>query len=141
FPAHWSLWIPHQDNTSIGRRIHASADAANGFEIAFERNYNLDATSRHQILPLAQVLDHYVVDVKGDGSQLKDQIAYDYLEQVALSIPAPSRSLVSTSTQGPRQRVEIQNCQTWLRQVVAALVQNGAMDQAALQAADSAPKN
>ncbi|KAF2118705.1 hypothetical protein BDV96DRAFT_642883 [Lophiotrema nucula] len=142
FPAHWGLWVPSTDQPSIGKLLHASGDAATGFEIAFERNYDLGATTRrHQVLQLAQVLDHYVVDVKGDGSRTKDQIAHDYLEEVALSVPAPARSLVSATSQGPRQRVEIQNCQTWLRQVVAAFVQNGAMDQSALQTVDNAPKN
>ncbi|KAF2258102.1 hypothetical protein CC78DRAFT_479708 [Lojkania enalia] len=142
FPAHWGLWIPHIDNPNIGKLIHASGDAANGFIISFERNYNLGSTSRrHQILPVDQVLDHHVVDVKGDGSRSRDQTAHDYLEEVALSIPAPGRSLVSAATQGPRQRVVIQNCQTWLRAVVAALVQRGVMSQASLQVIDNAPKN
>ncbi|KAF1846886.1 uncharacterized protein K460DRAFT_49567 [Cucurbitaria berberidis CBS 394.84] len=142
FPAHWGLWIPHTDDPGVGKFLEASGDAAEGFNIAFERNYNLEATGRiHQVLRLAEMQDHLVVDVKGDGSQSTDQTVHDYLEQVALSVPAPSKSLVSATAQGPKQRVEIQNCQTWLRAVVAALVQNGVIDQAALQAVDSAPKN
>ncbi|OCK74426.1 hypothetical protein K432DRAFT_420310 [Lepidopterella palustris CBS 459.81] len=117
--------IPHVDNANVGKLIHASGDAAVGFQIQFERNYNLGATTRrHQIVPLAQVLDHYVLDVKGDGT-----LRHDYLEQVALSIPAPGRSSVSASTA------------TWLRQVVAALVQAGAMGQESLQIVDRTPKN
>ncbi|MCJ1254761.1 hypothetical protein MMC24_002577 [Lignoscripta atroalba] len=99
FPAHWCFWIPHADNTDVGKRIHASGDASNGFTIVFERNYDLRNTERrHQVVPLAQVLDHYVVDVKGNGSPSTDNTAYDYLEQVALSVPAPAGSLVSAST-------------------------------------------
>ncbi|KAF1943670.1 hypothetical protein EJ02DRAFT_433041 [Clathrospora elynae] len=142
FPAHWGLWIPSLNDPTVGKLLHAEGDAANGFEIVFKRNYALDATSRpHQSLPLAEVSDHHVVDVKGDGSRGSDSTAHDNLEQVLLSVPAPGASLVSSSSQGPRKRVQIQNCQTWLRAGVAALVQNGIMDQSALQTIDSAARN
>lgn len=99
FPAHWALWIPLTDNQSVGKLLHATGDAAAGFQVAFERNYDLGATTRrHQVLPLAQVSDQYVVDIKGDGSRSQDQIAYDYLEQVTLRIPPPTRSLVSATS-------------------------------------------
>ncbi|KAF2827132.1 hypothetical protein CC86DRAFT_466857 [Ophiobolus disseminans] len=143
FPAHWGLWIPQEDgDQNIGKLIHATGDARTGFQVAFKRNYDLGTTSRsYQLLPLAQVADQHVVDVKGDGSKGTDTIAHDYLEQVALSIPAPGRSLRSATSQGSRQRVDIQNCQTWLRAVVAALVQNGVIAEGALQVVDNAPKN
>ncbi|KAF2752611.1 hypothetical protein EJ05DRAFT_505899 [Pseudovirgaria hyperparasitica] len=143
FPAHWGLWVPQKDgDQNIGKLIHATGDARNGFEVAFKRNYDLGATSRsYQLLPLAQVADQHVVDVKGDGRTGTDTTVHDYLEQVALSIPAPGRSLRSATSQGSRQRVDIQNCQTWLRVVVTALVQNGVMAERALQVVDNAPRN
>jgi hypothetical protein len=100
FPAHWGLWIPQLDNPDVGKFIEAAGDAANGFDISFERNYDLGSTPRaYRKLPLADVLDQYVVDVRGDGSQSKDQTAHDCIEEVALSIPAPGRSLVSVAAQ------------------------------------------
>lgn len=100
FPAHWSLWIPSLNNPSIGKRLHTEGDAANGFEIIFERNYVLDATSRqHQSLPLAEIADRHLIDVDGDGSPSSDSIAHDNLEQVLLSVPAPGASLISNSSQ------------------------------------------
>ncbi|KAH7350432.1 hypothetical protein BKA66DRAFT_541213 [Pyrenochaeta sp. MPI-SDFR-AT-0127] len=142
FPAHWSLWIPHIDDTRVGKRIHAIGDAAAGFEIAFERNYNISTDDRSpQVVPLAQVSDHLVVDVRGDGNASVDQNAHDYLEETALSIPAPRKSLVSASVEGPRKRVHIQNCQTWLREVIVAFVNNKAMSADVLQTIDSAAKN
>ena len=100
FPAHWSLWIPHTDDSDIGKRIHATEDAASGFEIAFERNYNIGTDSRsHQVLRLAFVSDHYITDVKGDGSETVDHAAHDHLEQIALSVLAPEKSLISAATQ------------------------------------------
>jgi hypothetical protein len=100
FPAHWGLWIPSAADPKVGKFIHATGDAAKGFEISFERNYNISVTRRrHQILPIAQVLDQHVLDVVGDGSRSSDQTAHDYIEQVALSVPAPARSLTSASSQ------------------------------------------
>jgi hypothetical protein len=100
FPAHWGLWIPSLDDPTVGKRLHAPGDAANGFEIDFDRNYTLDATNRqYQSLVLAEVSNYHVVDVKGDGSRRSDSTAHDDLEQVLLSVPAPGASLVSSSSQ------------------------------------------
>jgi hypothetical protein len=101
FPAHWGLWVPQKDgDQNIGKLIHATGDARNGFQVAFKRNYDLGTTSRsYQLLPLAEVADQHVVDVKGDGKKGTDTTAHDYLEQVALSIPAPGRSLRSATSQ------------------------------------------
>jgi hypothetical protein len=100
FPAHWSLWIPSADNPDIGKRLHAIGDASAGFEIAFERNYDLTTDTRHyQILPLARVLDSHLVDVEGNGDPSTDQIAHDHIEDVVLSVSAPGRSLVAASSQ------------------------------------------
>jgi hypothetical protein len=99
FAAHWGLWIPSMGELDVGKYLHATGDAANGFQVAFKRNYDLSTSGRsYQLLELAQVLDDYIVDVKGDGSESEDQTAHDYLEEVALSIPAPDRSLVPATT-------------------------------------------
>lgn len=100
FPAHWGLWIPTLSDPTVGKVLHAEGDAANGFEIIFKRNYVPDATSRqHQFLPVAEVSDHHVMDVKGDGSLQLDSTAHDNIEQVLLSVPAPGASLVSSNSQ------------------------------------------
>lgn len=100
FPAHWSLWIPSLHNPTTGKRLHATGDAATGFTIVFERNYVMSADSRqHQCLPLADVSDHHVVDVNGDGSEGSDSIAHDDLERILLSVAAPGASLLSAGTQ------------------------------------------
>jgi hypothetical protein len=99
FAARWGLWIPSTNNPDIGKYLHATGDPANGLQVAFKRNYDLGDKSRpYQLLELAQVLDHYVVDVNGDGSESEDQTAHDYLEEIALNIPAPRRSLISATT-------------------------------------------
>ena len=110
FPAHWNLWIPSLNSSSIRKRLHAEGDAANRFEVVFERNYALDATSRqHQCLPLAEIADHHVIDVDGDGSPSSDSIAHDNFEQVLLGVPAPDASLVSNISQVRAQLFSSQN--------------------------------
>ncbi|KAF1912615.1 hypothetical protein BDU57DRAFT_372555 [Ampelomyces quisqualis] len=77
----------------------------------------------------------------GDGRKGTYTTAYYHFEQVTLSIPGPGRSLRSAASQGSGKRVDIQNCQTWLRAVVATLVQSGVMAEGAIQVVDNAPKN
>jgi hypothetical protein len=99
FPAHWGLWIPSLDDPALGKKLHVEGDAANGFEVLFQRNYAVDATTRqHETLLLAEVSDEHVVDVKGDGSPTSDSTAHDNLERILLSVPAPAASLVSSTS-------------------------------------------
>jgi hypothetical protein len=101
FPAHWSLWIPSLSDPTIGKRIQATGDALTGFTIAFERNYDIEATNRaHRLITLAEVDDIYVDDgdsCKG-GPESTDARPIDKLEKIALSVPAPGPSLVSSSS-------------------------------------------
>jgi len=100
FPAHWGLWIPSSNDPGVGKLLHAEGDAATGFDIVFKRNYALDSTTRkYTLLQVAEVSDQHVVDVTGDGSRGSDATAHDKLEQVLLGVPAPSASLVSSSSQ------------------------------------------
>lgn len=100
FPAHWSLWIPSLNNPITGKRLHATGDAANGFEVVFERDYNLDTESRsYQLLVVAEVSDTHVIDVEGNGSQGSDATAHDDVERVLLSVTPPGPSLVSSTSQ------------------------------------------
>lgn len=100
FPAHWALWIPSAIDPDIGKLLQASGDAVSCFQKDFERNYDIRTiTGRHQILQIAEVLDQYVIDVEGEESQSTDQTAYDYLEEIARSVPAPARILVPATSQ------------------------------------------
>jgi hypothetical protein len=98
FPAHWGIWIPSLTDPGVGRLINVEGDALVGFKHFFERNYDLGSTTRsYTLTTLGEAADNYVVDAPGNGEASKDQIANDYIEQVALSIPAPGPSLQSTS--------------------------------------------
>ncbi|KAL2683282.1 hypothetical protein Neosp_007752 [[Neocosmospora] mangrovei] len=104
FPAHWAIWIPSQSDPNVGKIVNAAGDVLTGFDITFERNYNISAESRpHQLISLGNVQDGHVVDVPGDGryrveSQSQgDLVAYDLIEEAGLNTPAPVKSLRSIS--------------------------------------------
>ncbi|KAI1093219.1 hypothetical protein F5B19DRAFT_154075 [Rostrohypoxylon terebratum] len=142
FPAHWSLWIPSTSNPNIGTRVHAQGDVATGFEICFERNYDIGQTSRkHEILPLADVDSAHVVDTPGDGSRSVDQEPRDKLETIALRIPAPGPSLLPFQSRTSGAKVEIKNCQTWLINVIREFHKEGIVDDNALRVIMSAPQH
>ncbi|KAI4647276.1 uncharacterized protein J4E79_010428 [Alternaria viburni] len=132
FPAHWGLWIPHPSSSDpqTGTYLNATGDAASGFSIEFERNYEIGADGRrHQLISLGDVADEHVVDVTGDGKWSVDQIARDRLEEVVLGVKPPGPSLVAADSK------------TWIRDAVAALVEAGIMDEEALRIVEKAPKN
>jgi hypothetical protein len=105
FPAHWSLWIPSdrisQNQVAIGKIIHVTGDSRQGFVHEFKRNYELDGTGRaYGILPFGSVSESTdVVDVVGNEEFSTDNVASDIIEEYALAVPAPEKSLRSASTE------------------------------------------
>lgn len=94
FPAHWTLWIPTEANPQIGKGIHVTGDAVNRFQHEFKRNYDLSEEDRaHRLFLLAQVDDRWIADVPADGSFSVDTTPADDVETIALSMPAPGKSL------------------------------------------------
>ncbi|KAJ4314364.1 hypothetical protein N0V84_008944 [Fusarium piperis] len=147
FPAHWVIWIPSQSDLKIGKVINAAGDVLTGFDITFERNYNIAEESRpHQVILLGQVDDAHIVDVPGDGSYRAESesqgnlVAWDPIEEAGLNTPAPVKSLRPVSSSS-HSRVEIRNCQTWVREVVEKLVESDIMNESALETVWNAPKN
>jgi hypothetical protein len=101
FPAHWGLWIPHLSTKTpqTGTYLNATGDAATGFGIEFERNYELGADGRrHQLISLGDVADEHVTDAIGDGMWFIDQIARDRVEEVVLGVKPPGPSLVAADS-------------------------------------------
>ncbi|KAI0912565.1 hypothetical protein F4823DRAFT_178302 [Ustulina deusta] len=142
FPAHWALWVPSEADPTIGKRIHAEGDAATGFRLSFDRNYDITQESRkHETLALAEVGAGLVLDTPGDGVNSVDAEPRDAVEIVAANVPPPGPSLVSSSASSRGTRVEIKNCQTWLFEVVSALHVEGILDGQAVEVIKTAPKN
>ncbi|TVY14659.1 hypothetical protein LARI1_G005936 [Lachnellula arida] len=143
FAAHWALWIPSYEEEVIGKTgkiINVQGSPSEGFAHEFERNYDLASeTRRHSVKLLSLVDSKNIIDTTGDYST--DNTAIDILESSALTIKAPGPSLRSAEEHGVKTRVELKNCQTWLRQFVSKLVENGTFSKDALVELDNAPKN
>ena len=160
FPAHWSLFIPSKADPNVGKIIHAIEDALTGFQLEFKRGYDTVATSsRKTVLDLCTTDGVNVVD--GPTERSTDQTPIDNIESKAAIIPVPGKILRSANSavstdrnllgvgsgwplvmilQEPT-RVEVKNCQTWLRMVVEALIHDHIFPPEALVAIDAAPKN
>ncbi|KAF2789067.1 hypothetical protein K505DRAFT_285057 [Melanomma pulvis-pyrius CBS 109.77] len=123
FAAHWALFLPTHTNSKIGKRIHADGSPASGFEVLFESEYDIrECTQSYEVIELGVVED-------AD------------LERIARSVNAPGKSLISVSGTGPRRRIEVKNCQTWLTEVVRRMVDSGVIQNEALRHIEDAPKN
>ncbi|KFY16625.1 hypothetical protein V491_05279 [Pseudogymnoascus sp. VKM F-3775] len=146
FPAHWALWLPYYTNgseESVGKYINILGDSSTGFSLDIRRAYDLTTTSskKSQIL-LCQVDAHHIVDVADPWSPKSTPV--DAVEQVASNVHPPGTSLRSAGSadgSGLRPRIEVKNCQTWLREVVVALAGNETFPNEAIGVLDQAPKN
>ncbi|KDR78330.1 hypothetical protein GALMADRAFT_94990 [Galerina marginata CBS 339.88] len=142
FRSHWALWIPVlESNEKMGKKIHVTGNPHVGFEHEFMRNYCIEDTTRKlNLIKLANVDSKYVVDVPGDGTLSTDTGAADEIEKIALTVTPPSKSLRSASST-PGKKVQIKDCQTWMREFVEALISEQVFPISALEILDTAPKN
>ncbi|CAL1700018.1 unnamed protein product [Somion occarium] len=130
FKAHWALYaIETNGNSTENWLIHVEGEPSSGFthdikkyDIAFSRRSH----HVHSLLGGAHIT----------ASQLKGIL------DVATSIPAPGKSLRSASSAGrPQGRVRLENCQTWLTQVVEGSIQQNYLPPEALTALHQVPMN
>ncbi|KDN48240.1 hypothetical protein RSAG8_02832, partial [Rhizoctonia solani AG-8 WAC10335] len=128
FPAHWALWIPSPSQPKIGKIINAVGDPSSGFVREIERQFNLANASG----AISTVSAH-----DSSGPEPVDEV-----EKIASGISPPEKSLNSAqNSKLPVGRVEIKNCQTWLREFVCALVEHGICEAEAIDVLDRAPRN
>jgi len=94
FPSHWGILVPSSDGSNAGTLINVIGDPSVGFEHEFKRDYGGEEDARRvsKTLLLGKVASEHVGDRKGVG-QNTDGIPNNTLEDVALSIPPPSKSL------------------------------------------------
>ncbi|KAF7973079.1 hypothetical protein HWV62_16274, partial [Athelia sp. TMB] len=139
FPAHWAMYIPSQCS---GKLINVRGDPGLGFWHEFERNYDPNCTrDKKTLLHLCDVKDKHLLDVPGDGNPSIDTNAVDDIERVALCLNPPPKTLRSLDTPTVSGKITIQNCQTWMYQLVEALVEANIMPVVALEVLDGAPRN
>ncbi|RYP18540.1 hypothetical protein DL767_009814 [Monosporascus sp. MG133] len=145
FPAHWSMWVPYRGSdggvSKRGIRLHVTGDSRNGFAHDFDRAYDLDEDDRRpRVMAAGRIEERDVADPPTpEGASAYE--AYNRLERVALSIPAPRPSMRAASSNAVRTRVALQNCQTWMADFVRALVDQGLIEQSAQTVLDECPKN
>ncbi|KAI9059068.1 hypothetical protein FKP32DRAFT_1596724 [Trametes sanguinea] len=140
FKAHWSVLVPDRGTTTRGTRIHVTGSLSAGFEHEIIRGYDVEATGRtHSIIPLGTVTAEALrTIVSVDPEDTKT--ASNRLEEIALETPAPGPSLRSSAS-GAKGRIEVQDCQFWLKRYVAALVEQGILSPTAIDVLAAAPEH
>lgn len=146
FAAHWSFFItdfPFYDASSkrfeepkTGRRIHVSGDRLNGFSLEFIRDYDISKHRSVRKYAIAIVSsaglyhsnsynneDHgtFMQKDEDEGGGYVDNRPLDDFEKVCVEVEAPGPSLNRVSDGGKRVKMEVKDCQWWVRQVVRAL--------------------
>ena len=93
FPSHWGILVPSSEGSNTGTMINVIGDPSTGFEHEFKRDCGGgDARRVSETLLLGTVASEHVKGRK-DVGQNTDDIPNNRLEDVALSIPPPSKSL------------------------------------------------
>lgn len=93
FPSHWGILVPSSEGSNTGTLINVIGDPSVGFEHEFKRDCGgEDARRVSKTLFLGKVASEHVKDRK-DVGQNTDDVPNNTLEDVALSIPPPSKSL------------------------------------------------
>jgi len=96
FPSHWGVLVPSSRGTDAGTLINAIGDPSAGFEHDFKRDYGGEDTRRvAKTLLLGKVAFEHAKDRKEVG-QSTDNVPNNTLEDVALSVPPPYKSLRSS---------------------------------------------
>ena len=93
FPSHWGVFVPSSKGSDTGRLINVIGDPSVGFEHEFKRDYGKeDARRVSKTILLGKVASEHARDRK-DMGQNTDDIPNNTLEDIAISIPPPSKSL------------------------------------------------
>lgn len=140
---------PDHKQTWLGRRIHVTGDRLNGFAYEMIRSYDVKkhrGVDAERQFPIGSIDRKHLI-VQGDlstveprghaggvvkdadeGGGFVDNEARDDLERCCAHVTAPGPSLndsLQPLHNGKRLKVEVKDCQWWVRQVVQELVQRG----------------
>lgn len=124
FAAHWSFFLPHNEgNLDLGDRIHATGDRLNGFQYEHIRDYLPKDDSRYpNAFPVGRVS---VAALQGTEPDNREGSLFDL---TCRDVPVPGPGLNSAAAGGgaPKRR-EVRDCQWWIKQAVARLVEDGVL--------------
>ena len=93
FPSHWGVFVPSLVGSDTGTLINVIGDPSIGFEHEFKRDYGGEDTRRvSKTLLLGEVASEHSKG-RNEAGQNIDNVPNNTLEDIALSIPPPSKSL------------------------------------------------
>lgn len=130
FAAHWSFFLPSSADSFIGDRLHATGDRLNGFQYEYIKDYNPKGDSSpptaYAIGRVSSAVCRGSVNSPDEQSSLLDQTCRE------VPVPGPSLNRVAHAEKAtgqpreiPKRSREVQDCQWWIKQAVAHLVEQG----------------
>lgn len=140
FAAHWSFWIPHLDasgqESDTGDRIHVTGDRLNGFQYEYVREYDVREDERRPnsfaigLISTASVSEKAEDDQDTLGVAAEKTDAFNSFDRACREVQAPGPSLnkvtltdAGKATGPPSRKSEVKDCQWWIKQAVARLVE------------------
>ncbi|KAF2210191.1 hypothetical protein CERZMDRAFT_91194 [Cercospora zeae-maydis SCOH1-5] len=159
FAAHWSFFLPdskgydsiskRHEESPLGRRIHVAGDRLHGFKLEMIREYDV---SKHRGVasrkfPIGIVPGRYlqsseringvhsgVAKDEDEGGGFVDNQPRDEFERLCTKVEAPGPSLNPVSqgasgVRGQKGKVEVRDCQYWVREVVHELTIKGMLEE------------
>ncbi|KAG6915315.1 hypothetical protein DXG01_012176 [Tephrocybe rancida] len=149
FAAHWSIWIPNAvqlEGEDLGKVIHVTGNPVTGFVHEVKRGYDMSATRRdHVFVLLGKINSDLIIDQREEaiitaGVDLPIE-PIDMIEKLALSVPAPKKTLKSIDDEHSGPKPKIENCQKWIGYFVDLLVDETILDGDARSLVEGAPKH
>ncbi|KAH6909901.1 hypothetical protein BKA70DRAFT_1221556 [Coprinopsis sp. MPI-PUGE-AT-0042] len=123
FLDHWGLYVGSADSgllkTGIGECIHVTGDVKEGFKFEVRRNYDRALTS-------GQRRGYLVGSVPESATDAEPRTAFE--RALLNGNPPPGPSLAKAGENGGRRgKVQLQNCQAWVRAGVNSAVGAGVL--------------
>lgn len=98
FPSHWGVFVPSSEGSEAGTLINVIGDPSVGFEHEFKRDHGREDDGRvSKTLLLGKVAYEHVKTRQEVGRSTNDT-PNNVLEDIALSIPPPCKSLRSSGS-------------------------------------------
>ena len=117
FPSHWGVFVPSSEGSYTGTLINVTDDPSVGFEHEFKRDHGKEDDGRvSKTLLLGRVASKYVKNREEVGLSA-NVIPVNDLEDIALSIPPPSKSLRPSGSTVSIQTIQFSVGQPRIRDV------------------------
>jgi hypothetical protein len=148
FNDHWALFIPDHTRPSptCGTLLEVEGDPLNGFVHDVARNCDArqEYYGRHQpvLVELGTVSEQHLEGDVGAVKGMENLEPRSDVERLALSTEPPSKSMRSAGNgkEGTaRKRIEVRDCQWWVKEVVKKLITEKILTQEAMSILEQVP--